>query len=250
VRLESNLAREGVRVDVLNAATNGATIHGVLEDVIRVTNRVPLDYAIVISGYNNHPLVPLERRYSIARNIDFYLYNVSMLHVMMKEKIGRLRGQPLDYGLYHQVVRLHASQVDEVVALFHRRLDQIASVCRERRVKLVLSSQGEVFFDAALNRLSTLDADAVGTIDRTLRSRGELYLADLDYYLQGRFNLEVRRAARDLDVPYFDGAGILERDRARLFVDEIHPGPDGAGAMAGALADFFKPLLTGVSTPS
>jgi hypothetical protein len=244
VLLHDDLRRRGMEVAVLNAGVNGTTIHGVLTDVIRVTNRVPLTFALVTSAYNNHPLLPIERRFTLARNVNVYLYNLSMLDVLMTEKIGRLRGEPLSYSLYHQAVRVKDADVESLVALYRRRLIQIQTVCRERGVTLVLSSQPEVFFDAALNRTSTFDEPTVGRLRRRIQTDGMLYLAELDFYLQARFNREARRVAADAGLPFFDGASVLADDKTVNFADEIHPSPLGARRLAAALAHFFEPLLT------
>ena len=101
---EQQLRSRGRSVEVVNAGVNGANVHGVLTEVIRLSNRLKLHAAVITTAYNNHPLLPIERRYSYARVGDFYLYNLSLFYVMVKEKAATMLRQPLDYGLYHQRV--------------------------------------------------------------------------------------------------------------------------------------------------
>lgn len=98
--LAQNLRVAGVNAEVLNAGVNGFNIHDVLETLIRLSHATRLDYVVVTSAYNNHSLLPMERTASWARRLDFYLYNLSMLHVIMQEKLSRLRGEPIEFGLY------------------------------------------------------------------------------------------------------------------------------------------------------
>ena len=113
---EQQLKSRARQVEVVNAGNSGANVHDVLTDEIRLTNRLKLHVAVITTAYNNHPLLPIKRRYSGARVSDFYFYNLSLFYVMVKEKAATLLRQPLDYGLYHQRVNVQASDVDWLVS--------------------------------------------------------------------------------------------------------------------------------------
>ena len=234
------LRRRGRDTAVMNGANNGANVHGVLEDLIRITNRIRVDAAVITSAYNNHALLPLEREWTLLRTADFYLYNLSMLEVLLKEKLGRLQGQPLDYASYRQRVRVDYAAAQALFALYDRRLAQIHTVCTERRIRLILAAQPEVFFEARINGLSTLDKSEVAALDNRIRDGDAVSLAELEFYLQGRFNQQAQAyAAGHSDVLFFNGDDVLRVDKRQYFHDQIHPTPAGARVLAGALADFL-----------
>lgn len=242
--LEFRLQREGFAVDVLNAAVNGGNIDAVLRSLIELTHTVKARYALVTSAYNNRHLLPMERRFTLARRADWYLYNLSMFHVMLKEKLALLQRQPIDYGLYRQRIHVEPAAVASWKAMYQRRLDQIATVAREQHTTLILATQGELFQDARLNALSTLDESAVNAIGQRIDRQEEVWLSELEYFLQGTQNLAVRDFARaSAAVLYFDAAGVLQNDKPQYFLDPIHPGPLGAAKLAEAFAEFFRPLL-------
>jgi lysophospholipase L1-like esterase len=244
-QLETRLQANGLAADVLNAAVNGHTIDGVLRAIMALTRTLKLDYLVVTSAYNNRHLLPMERRYTLARRMDWYLYNVSLFHVMLKEKLALLQRQPIDYGLYRQKIRVNAVNVHAWAAMYDRRLAQIATVAREHGATLVLCSQGELFQDARLNALNPLDEAAVSEIGRRIDRGEDVWLSELEYFLQGTQNLAVKRVAESSgDVLFFDGAAVLQHDKTMYFLDPIHPGPLGAARLAEALTTFFTPLLS------
>jgi lysophospholipase L1-like esterase len=242
--LDSRLQAAGFVVDVLNAGVSGHYIDAVLRTVIALTHTVNVNYVVVTSAYNNRHLLPMQRRYTFARRADWYLYNLSMAHVMVKEKLALLQRQPIDYGLYRQRVHLDSAAVASWIAMYKRRLDQIASVSREQHATLVLCTQGELFQDARLNALSTLDEAAVNEIGQRINQREDIWLSELEYFMQGVQNLAVKHFAEaSRDVLFFDGAAVLQDDKMAYLLDPIHPGPLGAAKLAEALAAFFTPLL-------
>ena len=247
--LQEELRGRGASVEVVNAGNSGANVHGVLEDMIRISNRARLDFALVTSGYNNHPLLPIERRYSWARATDFYLYNLSLAYVMFKERAAKFIGQPLDYGMYRQRIEVRDRDVEWLVDLYARRLRQMATLCQERGIRLVLASQPEVFFETSLNTQSSQSPETLEAIRRRIQSGGALSIAELEFYLQGRLNSQVRQSAEDLSVGFFDGESVLLADKHRYFVDQIHPNERGAERMATALADYFEPGVRQAQVP-
>jgi lysophospholipase L1-like esterase len=241
--LQQRLNQRGVAAEVINAGNSGANIHGVIEDLIRVTNRARLDIAIVMNGYNNHPLLPIERDYTLSRRADFYLYNFSLFYVTAKEKLAKLVSQPLDYGLYRQRVNVRLEDVEWLVAIYRKRLDQIATVCAERKVRLVLATQPEMFFQSDLNEQTTQTVAKIDGLTARIRDTGQLSIAELEYYLQGRLNLALRDVAAARSVLVFDGELVLFADKPRHFVDQIHPNELGAMKLAAALEEFLTPVL-------
>jgi len=176
--------------------------------------------------------------------MDWYLYNVSMFHVMLKEKLALLQRQPIDYGLYRQRIRVTAEAVRSWKDLYQRRLEQIATVARDLGATLVLCTQGELFQDAPLNALSTLDQAAVDEIGGRIENGEEIWLSELEFFMQGTQNLALKRFTdTSRDVLFFDGAAVLQHDKMSYFLDPIHPGALGAAKLAEAMADFFTPLL-------
>lgn len=230
----------GLPFEVVNAGGRGMNIHHVLQSVIRLTNRARIDYVLVTSAYNNHALLPRERRDSMLVRADEFFYNISMFYVMFREKLGRERGEPLDYGLYRRQMHVDAAAVEQLVAMYRGRLEQLAAVCGERGATLIMASQAEEFYDARLNAMNLLDVAAVDAIGQQI-ARGEtVWRQELEYYLQGRLNLEAQRFAQSTPgVKFFDGARVLQGDKSRLFQDWIHPSPLGARMLAEALADYF-----------
>ncbi|MGH9386898.1 MAG: hypothetical protein ACRD2N_21720 [Vicinamibacterales bacterium] len=247
--LESRLQAAGLPVEVLNAAANGHTINDVLRSVIELTHSVKVQYLVVTSAYNNRHLLAMERRYTFARRADWYLYNLSVFHVMLKEKLALMQRHPIDYGLYRQRIRVDAAAVASWIGMYRRRLEQMATVSREQHATLILCTQGGVFQDARLNALSTLDDSEVNAIGQRIDRGEEVWLSELEYFMQGTQNLALQQFARaSPGVLFFDGAGVLHSDKARYFLDPVHPGPHGAAKLADALVAFFVPLLKGVQT--
>jgi len=242
--LEGHLRDRGLSVEVLNAGVNGYSIHDVLRSVIQLTGDVHTDYALVTSAYNNRHLLAMDRHYTLARRVDAFLYNVSLFHVMLKEKISLFSRQPVDHALYQQPVHVEPSAIASWIAMYRRRLEQVATVCRERGVTLVLASQPELFQDTRLNALNTLDERAVDAIESRIAHGEEVPLSDLEFFMQGRQNIEALRFSRGSPgVLFFDGANVFPADRVQYFLDPIHPGPLGAARLAAALAEFFTPVL-------
>jgi hypothetical protein len=241
--VERRLNQRGSRVEVLNFGNNGANVFGVLSTLVQVTRHMPLDIVVLVSAYNNHALLPMERSHTWARVADFYLYNLSLLHVMLKEKLSVAAGQPVDYGLYRQQVRVDAAAVDEWITSYRTRLQQAALLCRERKIQLVLAGQPQVFFDARVDALDMYDADEVKRRHEDIAAGRSLWLADLEFYLQARLNIEARRVANAEGVHFVDLAGLFRGDKGPYFLDQIHPNRAGSEIIAEALTSFLQPRL-------
>jgi lysophospholipase L1-like esterase len=241
--LERRLAAGGRSVEVLNFGNNGANVYGVLSTLVHVTRHLPLDVVVMVTAYNNHALLPIERHHTWARVADFYLYNLSLLHVMVKEKLSVAAGHPVDYGLYRQQVRVDAAAVDEWVTSYRTRLRQAAQLCRERNLQLVLVGQPQVFFDARIDALDMYDAGEVARVQRELSAGRPLWLADLEFYLQARLNIAARDVAAGEGVAFVDAANLFVGRKARYFLDQIHPNRAGSEVIANTLAAFLLPRL-------
>lgn len=233
--LEQKMNARGKPTEVINAGNSGANVHAVMEDVIRLTNRARIDVAVVTTAYNNHPLLPIRRRYTATRRVDYYLYNSSLFYVIFKERLAKAMAQPLDFGLYRQAVRVRAADVESLVTIYKTRLDQIATVCDERKIRLVLATQPQVFFQSDLNEQSTQTRATIDALTERIRDTGMLYIAELEYYLQGRLNLALRDVAASRNALVFDGEAALLENKRRNFADQIHPNEIGAEKLAGAL---------------
>ena len=62
------------------------------------------------------------------RRSDFYLYNLSLFYVMVKERLATAIEQPLDYHVYRQPIAVNAGDVEWLIELYKKRLDQIAEI--------------------------------------------------------------------------------------------------------------------------
>jgi lysophospholipase L1-like esterase len=242
--LQTGLRARGAAVEVVNAGTSGANVHGVLTDVIRLTNRARINTAVITTGYNNHPLLPVERRYTTARRLDFYLYNSSLFYVMVKERLAKLASQPLDYGLYRQPMRVNAADVEWLLELYTKRLNQIATVCEERGIRVVYASEAERFFSTELNARSSQDDSAIAELAAKVQRDGELTVAEAEAYLQGRLNRAARDVAAARGALFFDGEAVLLGDKQRTFADQIHPNEIGAAKLAKGLEELLLPVVT------
>jgi lysophospholipase L1-like esterase len=242
--LEKGLRAKGVDVEVVNGGNAGANVHGALSDLIRISNRINLNTAVITTGYNNHPLLPIRRRYTVVRRLDYYLYNLSLFYVTMKERLARVIDQPLDYGLYRQSVEVNAADVDWLIAIYKKRLDQIATLCEERAIRVVFASEGERFFQTNLNEQSSQTAAILEAMGNRVRTDHQLTMAELEYYLQGRLNTAAREVAESRGAPFFDGEAVLMQDKLRNFADQIHPNEIGSARLAKGLEEFLLPIVT------
>ena len=161
---------------------------------------------------------------------------------MGKERLSRMARQPLEYGQYRQRAQVEAAAVDAWLALYRRRLNQLAELCRERGVRLILMGEPEMFFDNAYNAKDLLDDRELGAIESKIRAGNDLWRMELEYFVQGRLDREMQRFGQEHDVPFFDGAGVFPADRNRFFVDQIHPNGAGASKIADGLSEFLTAL--------
>src|SRR5262249_38599560 len=74
-----------------------------------------------------------------------------------------------------------------------------------------------------------------------IRAGDDLWRMELEYYLQGRLNLEMQRVARARNIPFFDG-DLFPPDKRPFFIDQIHPNGEGANRIATALTAFLERL--------
>lgn len=242
-RLQRRLTDLGLEAEVINAGNSGANIHDVLQDVIRLTNHFRVDIAVVMNAYNNHPLLPVERRYPLARRTDFYLYNLSLFYVMLKEKGAKVFQQPLDYGIYSQRVQVRSADIAWLVNLYEVRLRQIAVVCAKRKIRLVFSSQPELFFETSLNQHTSQTSALLEALADRISISEAISIAELEYYLQGRLNVAMRGVSEESGATFFDGEATLMVDKTRNFVDQIHPNERGAERYAAALAETLTEVF-------
>lgn len=53
---------------------------------MRITQQMPFEYVWLISTYNNRRLLDIEQRPTWAAGLEYYLYNLSLVHVILGEK--------------------------------------------------------------------------------------------------------------------------------------------------------------------
>jgi lysophospholipase L1-like esterase len=237
--LQQYLNQQGARSEVVNLGISGANVHDVLVTLIKSTRQMAMDYALIVSAYNNHPLLRIERRFTLARKLDFYLYNLSIFHVLVKEKLARLQGQPLDYGLYRRRVHVDRLALQRWTDVYKHRLEQLHTVCREHGIRLVLMAQPYVFYDRTIAALDTVDERQVADFEAKILSQPEVWEMELAFYLQGRQNVEMKRFAAERGALFFDGVHVFPADLQPLFWDTIHPNVEGSRMLAAALTKFF-----------
>jgi lysophospholipase L1-like esterase len=162
---------------------------------------------------------------------------------MLKERLAKLGGEPLDYGLYGQPVRVNADDVEWLVDLYKKRLNQIAQICAERHIRVIYASEAERFFRADLNERSSQSPEALAELGGKVRRDGQLTIAELEAYLQGRLNRAAREVAAEQNALFFDGEQALLADKAHIFADQIHPNEIGAARLAKGLEEVLRPVV-------
>jgi lysophospholipase L1-like esterase len=246
--LERHLNSDARHYDVINAGVNGANINKAVALLVRLTHDVQLDAVVVASAYNDHTTLRVSRRYPFAARLDFALYNLSWSYVMAREKLSRLSREPLEYSLYRQRVHVDAADVEAWRRTYRRRLAEIATICREHQIRLILMAEPEMFFDRTVDQWRLPDDSILSALDARIRDGNDLWRMELEYYMQGTLDREMRRFAIESGSTFFDAAGIFPADKRPLFIDQIHPNPAGSDLIAAKLAEMIREQPDGALT--
>jgi hypothetical protein len=178
---------------------------------------MPFEYVLLISTYNNRTLLDIQPRPTWASRLEYYLYNLSLLHVALEEKISLLRRETLDNQRFRTVVRVRLDTLADWRAMYRRRLDEIATVCREHGTTLFVGAEPQRFYDSRLDQLAPGDAPE----NREAHGSGEPGQAGLD--VRARVVLAEPpgpRAARSRGTR----PGGLSRYRRRVHAGQATPG--------------------------
>lgn len=140
-RLEAKLQERTGATEIVNGGRNGGTINRALITLVRLAQQMPFEYVLLISTYNNRTPLDIEQRPTWGSGLEYYLYNLSLLHVILGEKISQLRHEALDNQRFRTVVRVRPEALADWRAMYRRRLDEIATVCREHGTTLLVGAE-------------------------------------------------------------------------------------------------------------
>jgi hypothetical protein len=115
---------------------------------------------------------------------------------------------------------------------------------------LVLMGQPQVFFDTRVDALDLYDTGEVARLHEQIAAGHALWLADLEFFLQARLNIEARTVATQAGVGFVDAANIFAGDKASYFLDQIHPNRAGSEIIADTLAAFLRARLPRRGAPA
>jgi hypothetical protein len=238
VRLAQHLGRTQP-VEVVNGGGNGGTINWALMTLVRLTRRTTFDTVVVLSTYNNRTLLAVDGRPTWSATAEHYLYNTSLLYVVLEEKISQLRHQALDYEHLQSAVRVTPGALDEWRSLYRRRLEQIATICRERQMALVVGAEPERFFDSRLDALSPGDAIATRQLRARLDTGHTISRSELSWLLQSLQIAEMRALESHAKAKFIDTASAFTPAKAVWMMDEIHPNRRGSEEFATFVAQLI-----------
>lgn len=236
-RLERLLRTRVGPTEIVNAGRNGGTINWALMTLLRLSRRLPFDEVLLLSTYNNRTLVAIDGRPTWAAIAEYYLYNSSLLYVVLEEKISQLRHQALDYQHLRSAVRVSPDALDAWLSLYRRRLAQIAVVCREHGSALLVGGEPQRFYDVALDRLPPGHVDETRRLMNRVTGGQTLARSELDWLLQSLQIQELRAVASRGEAIFIDTASAFMPDKAPWMMDEIHSNRSGSEKFAVLVAN-------------
>lgn len=235
-RLQSLSTRYEV---ILAERAGGATIDSVLSNLIDRTVKFDPDYLIVFSAYNNHILPRHSRKLSLGWKMSNFLYNISFSYATLREKAALMMYKDNNFWLYNYDIATTKREVDDLIKAYRKRLDQIYVVCKENNIEPILGLQPEFIPVALENLQDLLDEEEILRMGRKLERQGHLMYYELEYYLQGRLNLEMKEFADQEGILLFDCVSIFPKNKYAYFVDQIHPNAKGTLLIADELHSFL-----------
>jgi lysophospholipase L1-like esterase len=236
VRLEHKLRERAGPTEIVNGGRNGGTINRALTTLVRLAQRMPLDAVVLVSTYNNRNLLDVERRPTWGASVEYYLYNLSLLNVMLEEKISQLRREALDHQRFKTAVGVRVDALDEWRGLYRRRLDQIATVCREHGTRLFVGAEPQRFYDSRLDALPPGDDGETRRLTALVQDRRPLALSELEWYLHSVQVAELRRLDATGAATFLDTASAFMSDKRRWMIDQIHANRSGSERFAELVA--------------
>ena len=237
--LEGLLNKLPAKYEVLNAGAGGGNTDFALTGLIDRYIRLSPDYVMLFSAHNDRSALKGEKKTSLAYRISHVLYNVSQFYAMVREKSSLMLFKDNNYYLYDYDIALRQADVEKALELYRKRLGQIYTVCKENHAVFVLGLQPE-FIPGGLKELQDLlDEKKLAALEEKVRKEGRLSYYEFEYYMQGRFNVEMKTFALENGVLLFDGISAFPSDKYPFFKDEIHLNGKGSEMFANALYRFF-----------
>jgi hypothetical protein len=235
-KLEGKLRERVGPTEVVNGGRNGGTINRALTTLVRLGQRMPFEYVLLVSTYNNRTLLDIERRPTFGARIEYYLYNLSLANVMLEEKISALRHEALDNQRFRTAVRVRPDALGGWRAMYRRRLEQIATVCRERGAALFVGAEPQRFYESALDRLAPGNVEETDRLTALVANGTPLTMSELEWYLQSLQVRELRDLAARGQAVFLDTASAFMPDKRPWMIDQLHANRTGSEKFAELVA--------------
>jgi len=237
--LNEELKKLPGKYEVINGGRGGGDINDLLRFLISVDVKFEPDYLILFSAYNNHKLLNQEHRLSLGWRISSFFYNISQFYAMLREKISLILYKDNNYFIYNFEIKLKKRDADDLMGRYRKRLEQIYTVCGENNINLILGFQPEFIPNGLKNLQDLLNQQELSLIGEKLEKQNYLTYYEFEYYLQGRFNIEMKKFAEEKGIFLFDGINIFPKDKYPYFIDQIHLNQKGTAILAKALFSFL-----------
>lgn len=237
--LQKELDKLPGRYEVINAGGGGNSIDDMLSNLIDRDIKFSPDYLLFISAHNDRGTLKNNRKRSFSYKISNTLYNVSQFYAMVREKSSLIFFKDNNYYLYNYDIALSNSDADELVRVYRKRLGQIYKICMENNTVMILGLQPEFIPSGLKDLQDLLDEKRIAALGKKISDNGSLTYYEFEYYMQGRFNLEMKKFAGENNILLFDGVSIFPVDKYPYFLDEIHLNKEGSLLFARSLFAFL-----------
>src|SRR5262249_1907989 len=144
--------------------------------------------------------------------------------------------EALDNQRFRTVVRVRPDALADWRAMYRRRLDEIATVCREHGTTLFVGAEPQRFYDSRLDLLAPGDAAETERLTALVGNGTPLALSELEWYLQSLQVQALREPAGRGQVVFLDTASAFMPDKGRWMIDQIHASGSGSERFAERVA--------------
>lgn len=228
----------GKRYEVMSCSVMGSNINILLAELTRYAVKLKPDYLIVFSAYNNHHLIKMGYDVSPAWKLGHFFYNISRLYSTVRDKMALILSKDIYYFHENWGVVVSEERTERAFRLYRKRLEQIVTVCRENEIKPILCMQ-PMFLPENLKNLQDLTNEKeLERLEGKIKTKGRLSHYEFKYYMQGRFNLEMKRISESEGLLLFDGVSVFPKDRHMYYIDAIHLNREGTAILAKELFSF------------
>ena len=237
--LSDSLKDRPSRYEIINAAGGGTDINQQLTNLIDKVVQFKPDYVFLFNAHKNSLLLDYKTEYSLGWQISNFFYNISQCYAMVREKSALRTFKDNNYYIYDYRVKITKPEIDKLLGLYRKRLEQFHTVCRENGIDLVLGLRPE-FIPSGLKELQhPLDEARLMSMGEKLERQGYLTFYEFEYYTQGLFNMEMKSLAKKRGLLVFDGISAFPIDKYPYFIDQLHLNPKGAPIFAATMHDFI-----------